>query len=149
MKLADFDQVTSNSVEETVDLASRLLPLIKDFTAICLVGNLGAGKTLLAKTLISELLDLSLDEITSPTFNYMNIYSNQITVCHFDLYRLTSLKEFIDLGFEDYLFDTNTLSIIEWPDHILSLLPEKTLFIKIDHLEADSRLITFAQREAH
>jgi len=88
---------TTNSPEETSDLANKVGQRIREGTVLCLEGDLGAGKTLfvqsLAKTLGVE------GEVTSPTFNLMNIYEGFCPILHFDLYRLNTEEELDDIGF--------------------------------------------------
>jgi len=85
-------------------------------------GDLGAGKTTLIKALVHQLG--SNDEVSSPTFSIVNQYLlTDDAIFHFDLYRLQSEEELMDLGFEDY-FNANNWVFIEWPEHAQTLLPE-------------------------
>lgn len=94
-----------------------LLPILKNNSILLFIGPLGAGKT----TLIKELLNAyNVNElITSPTFNYVNVYrtKNGEKIYHFDLYRLSSLDEFLDLGFDEYFYE-DALILVEWPQVI-------------------------------
>jgi len=112
-------------------------------------GPLGAGKT----TIIKEFLKKCgvNDIVTSPTFNYLNIYKNKKGVIfnHFDLYRLSSIDSFIDLGFDEYLYESSKnlhLCFIEWPAIIASLLEDKTLEKKICNICLDFDLNNFDYR---
>jgi len=96
---------------------------------VALAGDLGAGKTTLAKGVISGLCGVPVSSITSPTFQYVHFYSgNSGDVSHFDLWRLRDEHEFLCLGLEEYL--SFGISLVEWPDRIRSLLPSSTLFIE-------------------
>lgn len=101
-----------------------LKPLIAKKTIFTLEGPLGAGKTTLVRALLKQ---LGVKEvITSPTFTYVNAYTiDSITVYHFDLYRIESVDEFIEMGFDEYLSDEDTISFIEWPEVIEQLLSKK------------------------
>jgi len=112
---------------------------------ITLIGELGAGKTTLVKKLLKS---WGVKEtITSPTFTYVNLYKanidkKDITIYHFDLYRIESIDQFCEMGFEEYLFRPDSISIIEWPEVINGLLEKNkdlVLKINIEHSSYDSR----------
>jgi tRNA threonylcarbamoyl adenosine modification protein YjeE len=111
-----------------MELGIRLARDIVSDQVIALVGDLGAGKTTLAKGVICGLTGISVDEVTSPTFQYVCLYEgNNRTVAHFDLWRLFGEEDFLALGLDEFLL--SPISLIEWPDRIVSLLPTRTLFI--------------------
>lgn len=105
-------------------------------------GTLGAGKT----TLVQEMLALLgvHGPIQSPTYTYVSVYplSDGRVVYHFDLYRLSSHQEFVQAGFDEYLYDERSLCFIEWPDIIAHALPQETVFITLDYLSDEKRQIT-------
>ena len=117
---------TTNSPEETADLADKLGQKIREGTVLCLEGDLGAGKTLfvqsLARTLGVE------GEVTSPTFNLMNIYEGICPIYHFDLYRITSFEDLYSCGFFDYL-GGDGIVLIEWSENFSDYLPDNTVFV--------------------
>lgn len=95
---------------------------------VTLEGCLGAGKTTFAKGVISKITSCSREEIVSPTFQYMHLYQSPMgRVVHFDLWRLSSVEEFLSMGLDEFLFDS--IVLIEWPDRIASLLPQDALRI--------------------
>lgn len=94
---------------------------------VALSGDLGAGKTTLAKGIISGLCGISPSQITSPTFQYVQFYEDP-AIAHFDLWRLHNENEFLSLGFDEFL--TSKIALIEWPDRIKSLLPANTIFVE-------------------
>ena len=102
-------------------------------SVFCLYGDLGAGKTTLVKKLLAACGVTEV--ITSPTFTYVNVYKNNQgqTFYHFDLYRIGSVDEFIALGFDEYINQPNSWAFIEWPEHIISLLPDNTCILTIEH----------------
>lgn len=123
-------------------LAKDIAPRLSVGDILCLKGDLGAGKTTFAKMVINA-LEKSEIEVTSPTFNIVNIYnlSNAIALWHFDLYRLRNIIEVYQLGIED-AFNFG-ISIIEWPEIIENSLPKHTIFASIDFAaEDDMRLIS-------
>ena len=123
-------------------IISEVLALMKGISVITLEGSLGAGKTSFAKALLKKLGVQ--DEVLSPTFTYVNPYQgdNGLKVYHFDLYRLDSEEDFVDFGFGEYLYQDNSLTLIEWPEVIDSLLKEGVLRLKFDYEGVDKRTLT-------
>jgi tRNA threonylcarbamoyladenosine biosynthesis protein TsaE len=128
---SDFTIIT-NTPEETVNFGKSLAKKIKIGDIIALFGDLGSGKTQIVKGICSG---LGVSEIVnSPTFIIVNEYFTPSEICifHLDLYRLKTEDEVINIGFEDYL-NNGGIILIEWPEHIERLLPEKTIRIRIAH----------------
>ncbi len=131
----------SSSIEETRHFAQQIAGGLTRGSLITLKGDLGAGKTTFAKALISSLIDIDEDMISSPTFTYLNIYENpKLAIYHFDLYRLESEQGFIEKGFTDFL-QSSGICIIEWPERIDSLLPPHYLEIELTTVDANVRKI--------
>ena len=120
-----------------VRLGATLSTLISSPKVITLNGDLGAGKTTLAKGFIAACTGLAPTEITSPTFQYVHFY--QPNIVHFDLWRLKGPEEFLGLGLEEYLRDG--IVLIEWPDRIPFLSPSNALHIEII-IQEGGRLVT-------
>lgn len=122
--------VTTNSENETLALGRKIAPFLKKGDVIVLLGDLGAGKTLF----VSGLLDFynKKDEASSPTFTIVNEYNlkDDLTLFHFDVYRLESSNEFLAIGGDEF-FDKG-ISVIEWGNKILDVLPKDSLFINIE-----------------
>lgn len=120
--------------------AIRISEIIREETIVAFYGEMGAGKTTLIKE-ICKALD-SDDNVTSPTFSLMNEYRTESgkNIFHFDFYRIQSLAEVYDMGYEDFFFSGN-LCLIEWPEKIKQLLPENCLRINIT-VENNLRIIT-------
>ena len=118
----------SNSAQETIDFAKRLSRLLKKGDVVGLVGNLGSGKTTFIKGLAKGLGFKN--RVNSPSFVLLKIYKKRITLYHFDLYRLNSLKDLEDIGYEDFISDSG-ICVIEWADRARSLLPKNFLEIKM------------------
>jgi tRNA threonylcarbamoyl adenosine modification protein YjeE len=126
----------------TVRLAELIALKIRSGDAIALHGDLGAGKTTLARALIGALLGESAPEVPSPTFALLQTYATpRLTVSHFDFYRLASADEVCELGFEEAL-ETGA-AIVEWPERAAELLPEDRIEIALaETTDPDRRLVT-------
>ena len=134
------------SEAETRMLGMTLAALIYPGTVIGLVGPLGAGKTLLSRS-IAEALGVDPGAIASPTFVLIHEYEGRIPVYHFDTYRLTSPEAFDDLGADEY-FDGNGVCLVEWADRVRDRLPENAWWITIGTLDANARSIALALPES-
>ena len=128
------------SLKDIDSVANEIIQLMKKFKIFTFSGGLGAGKTTLIKTILKK-CGIEEDVVTSPTFTYLNQYKNKKdqNFYHFDLYRIESEKEFVDLGFEQYL-DEDGFAFIEWPEVIEEILPGDTCYIKLDYRVDDKRL---------
>jgi len=93
-------------------------------------GEMGAGKTTFIKT-ICKMLEV-VDPVSSPTFAIVNEYatSRGDSVFHFDLYRLKSWTEMLEIGYEEYFY-SGQLCLLEWPEKISELLPDETVRVEI------------------
>lgn len=127
--------------KETLQLARDFARDCKAGQVIALHGNLGVGKTIFAKGVISALTKEEETNIQSPTFNYLCIYQGIFPIYHFDLYRIKNHRDFTALGFTDYLADDEGLCLIEWPERIEPLLPTNTIHISFAYAENGGRLI--------
>jgi tRNA threonylcarbamoyladenosine biosynthesis protein TsaE len=110
----------------TEALASRIAAVARPADVIALKGELGAGKTALARAFIRARGNP--DEVPSPTFTLVQIYDADTTeIWHFDLYRLRNPGDAWELGIEDAF--ASAISLIEWPERLGPLLPERRLEI--------------------
>lgn len=102
---------------------------INQGVVVALIGDLGSGKTTLAKSIIKNMIDIQ--DVPSPTFNIVNEYNkDNITIYHFDLYRLEDEGELFGIGFDDYISNKKAIIIIEWADKFIDVLPKN--YIKIN-----------------
>ena len=124
----------SFSEAQTEAFAAELGAHTAPGSTLCLVGDLGAGKTVFARG-FARGLGIS-GPITSPTFTLVNTYEGRMpdgsrrTLHHFDLYRLFEAEELHDIGWEEY-FDDEAICLVEWPDRAGALLPENRLIVEI------------------
>lgn len=121
------------SLADIPTITTELKSILPECAVITFTGPLGAGKTTLVRTLLQELGVQG--PITSPTFTYLNQYENQQgqTFYHFDCYRLTSLNDFLAAGFDEFLYQPNSWTFIEWPDIVLPLLTHHVCHVAIDY----------------
>jgi len=135
-------EYTSNSINDTFQLAEDLAPDLKPGDILCLDGSLGAGKTHFVKGL-AKALGIDPKTVHSPTFTLIHEYlSGKIPLYHFDFYRLKNWQEALDIGVEEY-FWSDGISCIEWPDRITPILPSDALWLQIDSITANTRKIFF------
>ena len=132
----------THSPEETAHLAGTIGKIIHEGTVICLDGELGAGKTLFVRALARTLGGES--DVTSPTFNLMNIYEAACPIVHFDLYRLASEAELEEIGFYEYAEATEGIVLIEWAEKFPNAMPEDRLQVRIEALTREERQFIFA-----
>ena len=126
--------------EETERLGRIIGRLVSGGDVICLSGDLGAGKTALAKG-IALAKGVPEEDITSPTFAIMNVYKGQdMELRHFDLYRLDSPEELSDIGFDEYVGGSG-ITIIEWAELFLTELPDEYLQINITVAKTGRKII--------
>ncbi len=119
----------SHSPEETIHWAEHFAKSLKAGDTVLLEGDMGAGKTVLAKG-IARGLGIEA-EITSPTYAYINSYEKgAVRLFHFDCYRVTSERQAFELGFADCL-EAGGICLVEWSENIRSLLPEHCLKVTI------------------
>lgn len=133
-------KITTYSEEETIELAQNIESEKFPNMVICLIGDLGTGKTIFTKG-FANALEVD-EEITSPTFNIIKEYTTgELPLYHMDVYRLDGKVE--DLGIEEY-YNKKGITIIEWADMIPKYLPDKRLEIKFKTSGEDEnkRIIT-------
>lgn len=120
----------TNSEQDTEIFARDFARSVKDGDIICFFGEVGAGKTVFTRGLCQGLGFKGY--VNSPSYIIMNMYeNNQTNICHFDLYRISSSSELTEIGFYDFIYRKNSVSIIEWADIIKDCLPEKRIDILI------------------
>lgn len=131
----------SRSAEETIARGRELAAHLRPPLLILLTGELGAGKTTLAKGIISGLGVASEEEITSPTFTLVHTFAGPVKVYHVDLYRVSDVHDFDTLGLED-LFAWPAIVLIEWPDRMRLRSGWPVLRVGLEHAGDDARRIT-------
>jgi tRNA threonylcarbamoyladenosine biosynthesis protein TsaE len=128
------------SEEETIALGERLAREFLPRQVVLLIGQLGAGKTTLAKGIVKGLGAADPEEVSSPTFTLIHEYGRDGRVYHVDLYRLDEPRELATLGLED-LFEREAVVLIEWGERFPQILPAERTEIRIAVAEDDTRQI--------
>lgn len=130
--------IVINDLNGTIELGMKIGQLLKPGMMITLNGDLGAGKTTFTKGIGKA---LGIDRvINSPTFTILKQYQGHYHLSHFDAYRLEGQDD--DLGFEE-IFDSDDICVVEWPEFIESILPEKRLEITIKRIGDEQREFVF------
>lgn len=128
---------------DLASVAQQILRSCKDVQVITLSGTLGAGKTTLAIELLRQLGVEG--EMQSPTYTYIQMYTNDAgkNFYHFDLYRLQDKNAFLFAGFDEFLYQPNSLTIIEWSEIIESLLDHDVCFVDLQYVDDVTRKISW------
>lgn len=133
--------IISHSPEETFAYGATLAAKLRGGEVLALRGELGAGKTHLAKGIAAH-LGHDPATVTSPTFTLVHEYrEGRLPLFHLDFYRLESAEEVLALGLDDYLAAEGVV-LIEWADKFRELLPEETLWITLRALSHGEREIS-------
>ena len=130
----------SHSPEQTRRMGARLGQLLQPGQVLCLVGELGTGKTCLVQG-IGQGLGIT-DQITSPTFTLVNEYpGTNLSLYHIDLYRIVDVKAAHTFGLDDYLYGDG-ICAIEWAERVEELWPEEYLLVTLRHINDSKRGLT-------
>ncbi len=132
-----MEKVTK-SREETIEIAKEYGKTLKKGDVVLLEGEMGAGKTVFTKGL-ALVLGVA-DEITSPTYAYLNDYDGKLY--HYDCYRLSSGEDAEALGLTEYFYGGG-VCVIEWSENIADVLPDNCKKVKIEKIDQNTRKIIY------
>jgi tRNA threonylcarbamoyladenosine biosynthesis protein TsaE len=130
----------THSAEETIALGKRLAGVLPARGVVLLIGNLGAGKTTLAKGIAVGLGVARPDEVSSPTFTLIHEYGDPVRLYHIDLYRIEEAQELATLELDD-LMDRDALVLIEWGERFAERMPRPRTEIRVTRTGEDERSI--------
>ncbi|MBC8168017.1 MAG: tRNA (adenosine(37)-N6)-threonylcarbamoyltransferase complex ATPase subunit type 1 TsaE [Bryobacteraceae bacterium] len=136
----------TRSEEETIALGRELALTLPRPAAVLLIGNLGAGKTTLAKGIVEGLGAAARDDVSSPTYTLIHDYG--AGVFHIDLYRLETEREVAGLGLDDLFDRDDAVVLIEWGERFTALMPVDRIEIRIT-AEEDGRKLEVAGLLTH
>lgn len=139
---------TSNSVEETIAIAEKFAEQLEIGDTILYTGEMGAGKTHFTKGIARH---FGIEKgVSSPTFALVNEYiGNEVSVFHFDLFRITTYDDLYAIGFFDY-FDRGGILAVEWSENITNLSDylENVWLVDIAKIGENSREISITKKGA-
>jgi tRNA threonylcarbamoyladenosine biosynthesis protein TsaE len=127
-----------------MELGERLAGELPRRGVVLLIGNLGAGKTTLAKGIVRGRGAAERDDVSSPTFTLIHEYGADSSVYHIDLYRLEEARQVATLGLEE-IFDREALVLIEWGERFPQLMPAERTEIYLRTTGNDEREIEVRQ----
>ena len=128
----------TQSEDATIALGEALAAELPSKALVLLIGNLGAGKTTLAKGIVKGLKAAEPDDVSSPTFTLIHEYGSD--VYHIDLYRMDTAEQVSGLGLEE-IFDRPAIVLIEWGERFPDLMPKERIEIRLRTTGEDSREI--------
>lgn len=135
----------SRSPEQTRRVGARLGQLLRGGEVICLQGPLGAGKTVLAQGIGRGWGATT--PLVSPSFVLIREHrrpTGDQVLLHVDFYRLEDPQEVLGLGLEDWLEDPGVVTLIEWPERAMEILPPERMWIHLEFADTERRRLLFA-----
>ncbi len=137
-------KLITNTPEETKKAAKDFAKNLCGGTIVGLIGPLGSGKTIFTQG-IAKGLKIK-EPVTSPSFTILNIYeAPRINLFHFDLYRIDSIQDLENIGYEEYFFSGH-ITIIEWAEKCIDILPKNSYLLYFKYLNEKEREITICQK---
>ena len=136
-------EITINGIEDYPRAAKEFISHMGDGQLFAFYGKMGSGKTTLIKSICEE-MGVE-DAVNSPTFAIVNEYGarNGETIYHFDFYRIKSLEEVYNMGYEEYLYG-NAYCFMEWPELVEERLPEECIRVDIEEENDGKRKVRIA-----
>ncbi len=140
------ETIIVNGLEDYPEAAIRFTGFLDKGNIFAFYGKMGSGKTTFIKSICEE-LGVE-DSINSPTFAIVNEYEDKEkrTIYHFDFYRIKSVEEVYNMGYEEYIY-SNAICFMEWPELIEELLPEECIKVYINENADGSRTIRVVEKE--
>ncbi len=139
-------EVVTHSPDDTLAFGRELARELRPPCLVLLEGELGSGKTTLAKGIVAGLGAAREDDVTSPSFTLVHEYGQDPKVYHLDLYRIESAQELATLGLDD-LWAQDAIVIIEWGEKLWDNPTSPRVRIQLEHITSDERRITVVHRE--
>ncbi len=140
-----INKITTSSIEQTIKTGEQLGAKLSRGDIVLLKGELGAGKTHFVKG-IARFFHVPDDEVQSPTFSLIHEYPGKMPLYHVDAYRIRKPEEALEFGLEEYLYGDG-ICVIEWPENIANLLPQKCWVVELSHINQQKRRISIYQQD--
>jgi tRNA threonylcarbamoyladenosine biosynthesis protein TsaE len=131
-------RAVTRSADETLALAGSVGELLRPGDVVSLVGGLGAGKTVFARG-VARALGVT-EPVVSPSFTIVREYEGRLPLVHIDVYRVDTIQELHDLGFEELVRD-DAVTVVEWGDVIDRLLPGDRLDVRLAAGDGDDERV--------
>ena len=136
--------IRTRSEEETIALGEKIARTLPRPAVVLLIGDLGAGKTTLAKGIVKGLGAAAPEDVSSPTYTLIHEYGEKDKVYHIDLYRLERASEVLALGLDD-LLASDAILLVEWGERFPTLWPANRIEIRLAWTADDVREITVTE----
>jgi tRNA threonylcarbamoyladenosine biosynthesis protein TsaE len=136
--------IRTRSEEETIALGEEIARALPRPAVVLLIGDLGAGKTTLAKGIVKGLGAAAPEDVNSPTYTLIHEFGDKDKVYHIDLYRLERASEVLALGLDD-LLASDAILLVEWGERFPALWPANRLEIRLAWTADDDREITVTE----
>lgn len=141
--------ITTPSAQQTRNFGKKIAMQLGGGEVVCLYGELGAGKTTFVSGIINEFLPGK--RVLSPTFiivRHYDIPKGTIKhIFHIDLYRMNTISEIEQIGIGEFMHRSDTVTLIEWPERMQSILPRKRLDIYFQTINSKIRKISLIPNE--
>jgi len=134
-----MEEFISRCEKDTLEFADKFAKSLKSGDIVLLDGDLGAGKTVFSKGVVSALSE-GREVAVSPTFVIVNTYNCNPPVYHFDLYRINDISELDAIGAEEYFY-SDGISLVEWPERAFEIFPHSAIKVYIEKLGNNERRI--------
>jgi len=136
--MTGVERARTRSTDETLELAGTVGELLRPGDVVALVGDLGAGKTVFARG-VARALGVT-EPVVSPSFTIVREYDGRMPLVHVDVYRIDTVQELYDLGFEELVRD-DAVTLVEWGDMIDGLLPVDRLDVRLAPGDTDDERV--------
>jgi len=139
-------EIICDRIENLPETAGEILNFCGKEKILLFKGQMGVGKTTLIKEICRN-LEVE-DQVSSPTYSIVNEYVSKKgeQIFHFDFYRIKKAEEAMDIGYEDYFYSGN-YCLVEWPERVEDLIPEKYVKVELEIIHNDIRLIHLSKYE--
>lgn len=134
-----MEEIITKNEKGTFEFAEKFATTLKGGDIVLLSGDLGAGKTVFSKGIVSKLSN-GKEIAVSPTFVIVNVYNCEPPVYHFDLYRINDVSELDGIGAEEYFY-SDGICLVEWSERASEVFPSNAIRVTIEKIDDTQRKI--------